>query len=377
MKKHLTFVILTVLIQSFVLTGCTNQNSAQQLPPTKAEDKAQLPQAEASGKDSSGSNKNVILGFCTDAGKNSRNSLLNNLHTLHEVVFFWYTFDKTGKIIRTENADLSLKDAAQKSGKKVYALIHNLNGEGFNSQTAHQVLVNPNVRRQLIHNLDNLVESENWDGISIDIEKTLPTDRDQYSTFISELHAVLEKQGKNLNVCIPAKYQDYKNDLWSGAYDYRAIGKNADQVVLMTYEEHGTGTTQGPVASQGWVNRVIKFAASEIPPQKTIMGLPVYANEWISSKPMLAKAMSIPQATGLARQHNVAILYDESQQVPHYTFTVTGIRHEVYLENARSLNYKLNIAEENSLLGVAVWRLGLEDPVIWKDVLKGYSAYHK
>lgn len=377
MKRYLTLLIIGTLILCSTLCGCTGpKNTQQQLPDPKVGANDQPPPAEASRKDVLSSDKRVVLGFYTDA-QGSKDSMLKNIKTLDEVAFFWYSFNGTGIIKPTGNVNLSLKEAAQKGGAKAYALVHNLGVSGFDSQLAHQVLANKAIRTDFIKNLVVLTTKENWDGITVDIEKIPADDRKNYSAFLDELHSSLKAKDKILNVSIPAKYQDIPNDLWSGAFDYASIGKAADQVVLMTYEEHGIGTTQGPIASQGWVNRVIDFAIGKIPNEKIIMGLPVYASDWSSNKPTLPDYFTYAKATGLAKKLKVSILYDQTQQVPHFAYTQGGVRHEVYLEDVRSLTAKLGYAKKSQLHGVAIWRLGIEDSTLWSDVLKDYSSGHK
>lgn len=380
MKRYLTSIVGAILILTLILMGCTKTSPIpQSSSPLPVGEKKQPQEAEASRGDVLGAGKRLVLGFYTDTGggtTSAKNSIMNNIKALDEIAFFWYSFDGTGKVTRPK-VDMGIKEAAQKGGAKVYALVHNMNNMVFNPQLAHQVLANPQIRGNFINNLVDLTTKENWDGIALDIEKIPPADRNNYSALITDLQSALKVKDKILNISIPAKYQDDPNDLWHGAFDYAAIGKAADQVVLMTYEEHGITTTQGPIASWGWVNRVIKYALGRIPNEKIIMGLPVYASNWASNRPTVPSYFSYAQATALAKKYGVNILYDESQQVPHYSYTDGGVRHEVYLENVRSLSAKLNIAKQNQLHGVAIWRLGIEDPTVWSDVLKDYGAGHK
>ena len=379
MKRYLILFVASLIILGSALSGCTGPQPTPQSSSPFQKGDGQPPQAEASREDVLGSGKQVVLGFYTDIGSGesrAKQTMMEHIKAIDEVAFFWYTFDGTGKV-NSADADLSIKEMAQKGGAKAYALVHNLKDKQFDPQVAHQVLANPTIRKNFINNLVALTTKENWDGIAIDIEKILAADRNNYSTFLSELQGALKAKDKILNVSIPAKYHDDPNDTWSGAFDYAAIGKTADQVVLMTYEEHGLGSTQGPIASQGWVNRVINYATGKIPHEKIVMGLPVYASNWASNKPTLPTYISYAQAVNLARKHSVSILYDKTQQAPHYTFTDAGVRHEIYLENVESLTAKLETAKKSQLHGVAIWRLGIEDPLLWTDVLKGYGAGHK
>ncbi len=378
MKRLLTFMLICALILTVAITGCNPAQPTPPAPPSQQMTKnGQPPQAEATRQDVLGQGKKVVMGFYTDNEgpiPGSKDSMTKHINDMEEVAFFWYSFDGTGKVIPTGKVDMSAKNLVQKNKGKAYALVDNMIGGGFDAGLAHKVLSNSGVRANMVTNLVNLTTKSGWDGISIDIEKTPPGDRNNYSAFIAELAKALKAKDKVLNVSIPAKFIDYPSDLWSGAYDYAAIGKAADQVVLMTYDEHGTGTTQGPIASQAWINRVITFAVGKIPKEKIMMGLPVYAYDWGSDKPTVPAYLAYAQAMDEAKKHGVPVLYDENAGEPHFMYTTGGVRHEVYFENSRSLATKLEYAKNHGLHGVAIWRLGMEDPAMWDNVIKTYGA---
>lgn len=383
MKRFLTFMMSSVLILGLAATGCSKMPS--RVPPQNPEKMSQdtkLPEAEAGATRDSviGPEKRVVMGFYTDPEgptPSSKESMIKNAKLLNEVAFFWYSFDATGKVVPSGKVDLKIKEMAQKNGSKAYALVHNMNltgTVGFDANLAHRVLSNPAIRANLVTNLVNLTTKDGWDGISVDVEKTPPGDRNNFSAFVTELSTALKAKDKVLNISIPAKFVDYPSDLWSGAYDYAAIGKAADQIILMTYDEHGLGTTQGPIASQGWVDRVITYAVGKISKDKIVMGLPVYSFDWGSNKPLIPDYLSYIQTVDRAKKNGVEILNDPSAKVPQFIYTANGVRHEVFFENAGSLKIKMDYALKHKLHGVAIWRLGMEDPAIWDSLMKTYGT---
>jgi spore germination protein len=383
MKRFLTFIMSSALILVLALTGCTNV--ASPVPPQTPEKTAQdtkPPEAEAGATRDSvlGTEKRVVLGFYTDPEgptPGSKESVSKNAKLLDEIAFFWYSFDATGKVVPSGKVDLKIKETAQKNGSKAYALVHNMNltgSVGFDANLAHHVLSNSAIRANLVTNLVNLTTKDGWDGISVDVEKSPPGDRDNFSAFVAELGKALKAKDKVLNISIPAKFVDYPSDLWSGAYDYAAIGKAADQIILMTYDEHGLGTTQGPIASEGWVDRVIKFAVGKIPKEKIVMGLPVYSFDWGTNKSTMPDYLSYAQTVERAKKHGVEIQTDPNAKVPQFSYTANGVRHEVYFENIASLRAKMDDALKHKLHGVAIWRLGMEDPEIWDQLIKTYGT---
>lgn len=104
------------------------------------------------------------------------------------------------------------------------------------------------------------------------------------------------------------------------------------------------------------------------------MGLPVYSFDWGTNKPNMPDYLSYPQSVERAKKMGVEVEFDDEHQVPTYNYTAKGVRHEVYLENAKSLQPKMEYAKENKLHGVAIWRIGMEDPAIWDSLIKTYGT---
>jgi len=73
-----------------------------------------------------------------------------------------------------------------------------------------------------------------------------------------------------------------QQDNWSSAFDYAAIGKYADWVQIMTYDEHWSGGTPGPIASLPWVENVIKYAITVIPKEKILLGVAAYGYDCLN-----------------------------------------------------------------------------------------------
>jgi len=66
---------------------------------------------------------------------------------------------------------------------------------------------------------------------------------------MNELRARLKPRGYLVTMSVPAKTQDHAGQAWVGAFDYYALGKACDYLMLMTYDEHSQVSGPGPVAS--------------------------------------------------------------------------------------------------------------------------------
>lgn len=99
-------------------------------------------------------------------------------------------------------------------------------------------------RDTLIPALVTLADEGGYDGINIDFESIAYSDdldsvRQQFTSFIHDLAAVLHDKGLKLIISVPAKTGEYADDDWSYPFDLAALGEDADYLQLMTYDEHG------------------------------------------------------------------------------------------------------------------------------------------
>ena len=109
------------------------------------------------------------------------------------------------------------------------------------------------------------------------------------------------------------------------------------------------------------VRQVLDYAVTEIPPGKIFLGVSNYGYDWpLPFLPGTTRAQSISnqRAIALAREYDVAIQYDETAQSPFFHYTdAGGTVHEVWFEDARSLDAKLRLIAEYGFLGAGFWNV--------------------
>lgn len=310
----------------------------------------------------------LVLGYYAEdypGDARSLNSLKNSLNQVDLVVNFQLKVDATG-MITTGQYPVLMEEAAR-SGVPVQGLLHNLGPGGFDKTVARAVLADPSTRDKTLDNLVTAVQTNRLSGINVDIENVPPDLRSQYTDFVRLLSQRLKPLGLGLTLSIPAKTFDDTLSSWSGAFDYKALGQYADYIVPMAYDEHLPGFQAGPVASFGWVEKVAAFAASQIPPKKVLLGVAAYAYDWQKGSTS-ARGLSVPAAMNLALKNGALVEWNETAQVPFFSYVSSGQERIVYFENAGSLKPKLELVRKYSLGGIGIWRLGLEEPSIWSAI---------
>jgi spore germination protein YaaH len=264
-------------------------------------------------------------------------------------------------------------DLAQERGVKVLALFHNLlyGGEADGREVARLTLGRPENRARLVEEVERLLDNYGFDGVNVDIEAFYEGDGELLELFLEELAARLQPRGSLLTVSVPAKTND-RGNAWSGPFDYRRIGQIADRVAIMTYDEHGFSSGPGPIASIGWVEDVVRYAVSRIPRDKVLVGIPAYGFDWTEGR-KYPRYLSYRLAMDRAERAGVAVDWDEKAKVPRYEYRDERGRHEVWFEDARSWQAKIDLVNKYELAGIAIWRLGMEDPAAWEAIRKTTS----
>ncbi len=294
----------------------------------------------------------MVLGYFYDPGNagNAASMLNHYLPVLSGIIPFWYTIQANGSISgQTNPAVLRL---AQKHNLWTFALVENMAG-----QSVFGPLLNNSVARsRAIDNMLTLVEDNGYDGINLDWEGIAATERNAFTQFVAQLSTTFHRHGYYVTLSVPAETANQPGNSWTGAYNYSRLAKSADLLMIMAYDQHWAGGSPGPIASPTWVQSVLKYTLSVVPPSKVVLGIPGYGYDWGGSG---TTALSYGQAKTLANQ------YGKSTGSNHFEYVQNGQVHSVWFENTTSFLSKIKLVSGYELRGIALWRLGIEDPKIW------------
>jgi spore germination protein len=296
------------------------------------------------------------------------------------VVMYWYALHADGSVEPYPYAqeDPALVAFAHEHGVQVLALVANLptedEGGDWDAERVRRVLRSPETRAAHIQELLAVVQRGNFDGLVIDYEALEDDQREPFTQFIAELAGALAERGKVLNVALMPKDADTSRayDNGSQALDYAALSRYADQLTLMTYEEHWETSEPGPVASTPWVRSILEYARTVIPSDKLYVGLPFYGYDWGNSP--TAAGLTYAEVVDRIRRYTPQVRWDERAQSPHFTYNEDGEEHVVWFEDRRSLESKLRLFQSLGVRNVVIWRLGGEDPAFWDVLAETFSG---
>jgi spore germination protein YaaH len=297
----------------------------------------------------------VVLAF-TVATARSRASLAAHIGQVSVV-------SPTGVGIGTDGTLSGAPDApavavAQRHGVPVWPLLQN---DASDSTGIAAMLEDGGAVQRLVAAARGLAAGGSYPGLQLDIEGVPAAERDHLTGLVRELAAGLHANGRRLAVAVVPHKPDHLN-VYSAAYDLPAIAAAADLVTLMAYDEHTSLTDAGAVAGLGWDRQILDGSLPELrAPQKTLLGLPLYARRW-GDGGVVADSYSASLATAVGAP-GARLDYDFAAATP-YVREGDGSS-TTWFDDAASLSVKGALAGSLHLRGVALWRLGFEDPATW------------
>lgn len=266
---------------------------------------------------------------------------------------------------------------AKANNNVLMMVITNQENDQFNDELGRILLNDISVQDKFLNNIVATAKKYGFKDIHFDFEYLRPEDREAYNRFLRKAKARFQQEGWLLSTALAPKTSATQQGRWYEAHDYKAHGEIVDFVVIMTYEWGYSGGPPMAVSPIGPVRNVLEYAISEMPSSKILMGQNLYGYDWTLPfvQGSVAKAISPQQAIQIAAQNNVAIKYDQKSQAPFFTYTDNeGKNHEVWFEDARSIQAKFNLIKELKLRGMSYWKLGLSFPQNWLLIVENFNV---
>jgi len=257
-----------------------------------------------------------------------------------------------------ERSGEKLKRLLSRGGLIVLPRLANLYKGQWRGAETGEFLRSDEDRACLIEKLVERLEALEAEGVNIDLEELAPEDSEPFLEFLVELRKALHDRGMRLTVDVP--FQD-------PAFDYEYIGKVADAVMVMAYDEHFPSSAAGPIASRKWLETSLKDLLPRIPKDRLVIVLGAYGYDWdIDAQKKLAEGISFLSAVNLARAAGSEPHFAEGIENAHFAYRDEGGHtHEVWLEDAPTIWNQTKLAGENGIERFGLWRLGTEDETIW------------
>nr|WP_326176613.1 glycosyl hydrolase family 18 protein [uncultured Oscillibacter sp.] len=272
--------------------------------------------------------------------------LAEQLPYLSAMAPFTYGITAEGGLLPLD--DEAMLEAARVRGTRPVMHLSTLTEAGqFDTGRAAFILTDYEAQGRLAAEVLQTVLRKDFAGLDVDFEYLPGQLAAAYAAFLGRLRQLLAAQGRFLWAALAPKTSRRQRGLLYEGHDYAAVAAAVDGVLLMTYE---WGYTYG-----------LDYAVTEIPAEKIFLGVPNYGYDWplpFIQGETRAQSISNQRAIELAVQYGVSIQYDETAQSPFFHYTdAGGTAHEVWFEDARSMDAKLRLAAGYGFQGAGFWNL--------------------
>ncbi len=292
----------------------------------------------------------------------------------------WFSvIDNAGNI--SSIASSTYVNYAHQSGIDVWGLVDNFS----DNVDQMELLSHTSSRENLVNQLISEALKSGIDGINVDFELIPVEAGEHYIQFIRELSVKCRLNNLVLSVdnYVPMGYNEH--------YHRKEQGIVADYVIIMGYDEHYSGSYEaGSVASYNYVKSGIEETLKDVPAEKVVNAMPFYTRLWkevpktseeleqqkgseagIYEMKVTSEALGMAEARRRVNAVGAEIAWDDSVKQNYAQWEgADGATYKIWLEDAQSLEAKLQLMKEYNLAGTAAWKLGFETSDIWELILK-------
>lgn len=296
-----------------------------------------------------------VLGFQSDS--DPARLIDENAHAMSLVGVDGVNLTGPGQVSAPGSVDLAQQARARADALPAVLLVGNWSPriDDFSEKLAHATLGNVAAVQHAATVVAEDVIRERWAGVSVDLESLAPRDRAGLDQFVAQLRALLPEP-YSVTVCVEAFTS--ASAYPANGYDLRTLASNSDQIVLMTYDDHGPWeNTPGPIGPLGWQRASVHVLERWVPAGQIFLGAANYGYAW---RPHSNDNLNVSQARAL-----VARWHAQPRWVASVGEWTAKLRDgsTLWWSDRRSVALRIELARALGVHGVAVWSLGSGDPL--------------
>ena len=300
-------------------------------------------------------NPSLAIAFHAPWDESSAASLQRHVEQLDWVIPGWIS------ITGVDHKITVFRDTAGRSilNKAVHRpllvpMVQNAIDGNWDGAGAGALLADVGTRRAFLDKLTAFLSANHAGGAFFDFEELPASAQASYRAFLADAHARFAPHGWVVAIAAPVG-----NSNWN----LPAYGRIVDKLFLMAYDEHETGGPAGPIASQRWFEQVVANSARGIPAAKLVVAIGGYAYDWHDAG---GDALDVEEAWQAAADSGTLPIFDKTSGNTSFAYEEGGSRHQIWLLDAASAYNEIRFLHRAHVGSVALWRLGSEDPGVWK-----------
>lgn len=307
--------------------------------------------------------------FYNNWDENAFLSLRANVDKLDGILPEWLHLDGHGGAIKFDDErKQSVTRLWIQKNTKGFEIIPVLNNYDvrtgtWNGDIVESLLASDEAIDTLIANIATEVTKRRYQGIVIDFKRIPDHSVAAFMTFVSDLKERLAKDEKSLLVTLPAYERRF--DMWS-------LANSVDRLILLGYDQHWEQSAAGPLSAQGWFEAQLEHAFKKVRGDKFIVALGSYAMDWTHKDEGTARRISVPAAWEILAESKSRFWFEGQSLNGMFSYiTPDDVTHSVWMLDGVTMHNQVASALAMEPAGLALWRLGTEEPTVWSTFGKG------
>jgi cellulose synthase/poly-beta-1,6-N-acetylglucosamine synthase-like glycosyltransferase/peptidoglycan/xylan/chitin deacetylase (PgdA/CDA1 family)/spore germination protein YaaH len=294
-------------------------------------------------------------------------SLLDNMPKLDMVVSEGFSILPGVDTVITK-VDTGLINVNKKYNKPIVLTLSNYinknNQEGgYDSYDIERIFKKPALRAGFINSIVNALTKYKFKGINVDLDEIKDRNSKTYIAFQTELYKTLKAKGFLVTQNVVPEDE---------AYNIVRLQHVNDFLFIMAIDEHNELSNPGDLSNQHWVEQILDDVCSQVPSEKIILTFAGGAYDWRETS--IGKSIGYQQAISAAEENQSKITFDPASANSHFTYMdKDSLDHTIYFADAATNFNVIRMADDWATGGVALWRMGTEDPRLWSFFQKNLS----
>lgn len=273
----------------------------------------------------------------------------------------WYHLDSKGRVtVDDQERQDEVMRMVRASGRdiQVMPILNNYDksSEKWNAPAVGKMLADSDKREKIAKLVVETMKRDGFDGVNIDFESFTGADKANIVKFMEELYPRAQKEGLTVSMDVIVA---------GAAYDHARLARNADFLIPMMYDEHWKTSGPGAISSLPWYERTLEKFYRMVPPEKVVVGLGTYTYDW-GKRGQRAKSGTFDDAVALSEKYGKPMKVDTTALNSTFTYKQGSVKHSVWVLDAISAFNQMSVSSKRPPRGYAIWRLGAEDPDVWK-----------
>lgn len=280
-------------------------------------------------------------------------SLARNAPSLDVAVTGWIALDSAtaDPIIPAAGADRFVSKSDRPTR---FAMVTSWHGLRFHPSSIRTLAADPSRLGHAARRIADAAHRAGYRGLVLDFEDLERSDLPALLKVIRSITDSAHTLGLNrVAIAVPAAD--------TATYPTRALLGVTDLVLPMLYDEHWTTSPPGSISDPSWVRATLAARIAGVDRKRIVAGLGTYAYRWPRGQP--GEQLSYADAVRAATRGGRALGRDSATQTLHATQPNGD---QLWVNDAALLHTLVGVATSLGVERVSLWRLGQEDPGIWR-----------